>query len=133
MIQITYRLISRFSKYGVLHREDVKNDLAAVTKLLRHGWLRKMHRGKKVFYELTEKSLPLLEARRKALREEIGILAALHKPPSIFHALLEDVRFIDDTHKSADQFRFLGDWQLGRHVVPSQLELAKLRYYEEHA
>jgi DNA-binding transcriptional regulator PaaX len=133
MAYIRYRLIARFSRYGVLHREEVKNDLAAVTRLVQHGWLRKVRRDRKVFYELTDKSVPLLEARRKALREEIEILAALHKPPSIFHALLEDVRFLDDTHRSANHFRFLGDWQLGREVVPSQLQLAKLRYYEERA
>lgn len=125
-------IIARFARTGVLHRDEVKNDMAAVGRLVRHGLLRKVHRKKKVFYELTEKAIPILEARRKALIEEIKILAALHKPPSIFHALLEDVRFLDEKHNAADRFRFLMDWQIQRPVVLSQLELAKLRYYEKH-
>ncbi len=126
------KLIERFARDGVLHREEVKNERAAVARLVTHGWVRKVHRNKKVFYELTEKALPLVEARRKALREEIGILALLHKPPSLFHALLEDARFLDTTHPRADRYKLLGDWQLGKPVVPSQLQLAKLRYYQHH-
>jgi len=58
------------------------------------------------------------------------VLASLHKPPSIFHTLLDDVRFLDERHAVAEQFKFLGDWQLQRPVVPAQLELSKMRYYQ---
>lgn len=123
-------LIARFAKGGVLHREEVKNDARGISRLLRHGFLKKVHRNRRIFYELTEKALPVLEARRRCLLEEVRMLADLHKPPSVFHALLDDVRFLDDKHAASDCFKLLGDWQLTRPVVPSQLELAKLRYYE---
>lgn len=124
-------IIARFAQKGVLHREKVKNDLNVVNRLLRLGLLRKVHRNRKVFYELTEKSVPLLEARRKAMLEELKILASIHKSPSVFHFLIGDIRFLDEKHKAAKQFRFLGDWQIKRPVVPAQLELAKLRFYKK--
>ncbi len=123
-------LIKRLSQNGVLHRDGVKNDKSAIKRLVYHGLLRKVHHGKKVFYELTELAIPVLELWRKALLEEIKILALLHKPPSIFHALLDDARFLDEKHDMAEQFKFLGDWQIQRPAVPAQLELAKLRYFQ---
>lgn len=130
MLDKTLNIFERLSQNGVLHRDDIKNDMPVINRLLYHGLVRKITRNKKVFYELTPKSLPILEVRRRALLEDIKILAALHKPPSVFHALLDDVRFLDDEHAVAEQFKFLGDWQIQRPVVPSQLELAKIRYYQ---
>jgi hypothetical protein len=124
-------IIKRFSRDGALHREAVKNNVETIKKLLIHGFIKKVYLYKKVFYELTEKSLPLLELQRKVLLEEIKIAATLYKSPSIFHALLEDVRFLDENHEIAQQCKFLGDWQIKRPVVPSQLTLAKLRYYQK--
>lgn len=126
----TINIIRRLAQDGVIHRDDVKNDMDVIKRLIYHGLLRKIHRGRKVFYELTELALPVLELWRRALLEEIKILALLHKPPSIFHALLDDTRFLDEGHNIAEQFKFLGDWQVQRPVVPAQLELAKLRYYQ---
>jgi len=123
-------IIRRLARNGVLHRDEAKNDMEAIERLVYHGLLRKFHRGKKVFYELTESSVPVLELWRKALLEEVRVLAFLHKPPSVFHALLDDVRFLDEDHVVAEQFKFLGDWQLQRPVVPAQLELSKIRYYQ---
>lgn len=121
--------IRRLARNGVLHRDEAKNDVKVIERLAYHGLLRKVHRGRKVFYELTELSVPVLELWRKALLEEVRVLAFLHKSPSIFHVLLDDVRFLDEDHVVAEQFKFLGDWQLQRPVVPAQLELSKMRYY----
>lgn len=123
-------IIRRLARNGVLHRDEAKNDIEAIERLVYHGLLRKVHRGKKVFYELTELSVPVLELWRKVLLEEVRVLAFLHKPPSIFHVLLDDVRFLDEGHVVAGQFKFLGDWQLQRPVVSAQLELSKMRYYQ---
>lgn len=128
----TINIIKKIVQDGVLHRDEVKNDMEVIAKLKQRGLLRRIHRGKKVFYELTEKALPILELRRRAILEEARLLAQLHKPPSIYHALLDDVRFLDENHPDANYFKFLGDWQLNRPTVPAQLELAKLRYYEKH-
>lgn len=122
--------IRRLARNGVLHRDEAKNDMEVIERLAYHGLLRKVHRGKKVFYELTELSVPVLDLWRKALLEEVRVLAFLHKPPSIFHVLLDDVRFLDEDHVVAEQFKFLGDWQLQRPVVSAQLELSKMRYYQ---
>lgn len=129
----TVNIIKKIAQNGVLHRDEVKNDMEVIAKLKRRGLLRRVHHGKKVFYELTEKALPILELRRRAILEEARLLARLHKPPSIYHALLDDVRFLDENHPDAEYFKFLGDWQLRRPTVPAQLELAKLRYYKRHS
>ena len=126
-------IIARFAREGVLHRDEVKNDTVAIRRLLHHGFIRKVQRNRKVFYELTEKTISILEVRRRMILDEVRLLAALHKPPSIFHSLLGDVRFFDEKHESAKQFKFLGDWQLTKPVVSSQLELAKLRFYKSHS
>jgi len=125
----TLNIIRRLARNGAIHRDEAKNDMDTIKKLVYHGLLRKFHRGKKVFYELTEFSVPVLELWRRVLLEEARVLAFLHKPPSIFHTLLDDVRFLDERHAVAKQFKFLGDWQLQRPVVPAQLELSKMRYY----
>jgi hypothetical protein len=46
---------------------------------------------------------------------------------------LGDVRFLDEKNPAANKFLFLGDWQLKRPVVPSQLSLSKYRFYHEQA
>lgn len=126
-------LIARFAREGVSHREEVKNDKTAVRKLVRMGLIKKVHRNRKVFYELTEKAMPILEAQRKALFEEAKIMAALCKPPSFFHALVDNVRFLDEKHSAATRFKFLGDWQFTRPVTPAQIKLAKMRFYKKNA
>lgn len=125
---ILLRLLTRFSRHGVLGREEVKNDLAAVRKLIRSGSARKVYRSGRVFYELTEKSLPLLDQRRRIILEEWRLRSLLD--PRLV-APDEDVRFLDEQSPEANEFLFLGDWQLKRSVVSAQIELAKLRYYRE--
>ena len=127
----TLRLLSRFSQYGVLHREAVKNNSSAVQRLVRAGVVRKAYKSGRVFYELTNKALPLLESQRKKLLEEIKMQAHLDARNTCYAALLNDVRFLDEKRPEAKAFLFLGDWQLNRPVVPSQLELAKLRFYRD--
>jgi len=122
------RLFARFSRYGVLRREEVKNDLAALQKLVRAGFVQKAMKSGRVFYELTEKSLPLLEQQRRVLMEELR-LRSLLDPRLVL--LTEDIRFLDEQSAEADTFRLLGDWQLTRPVVAAELELAKLRFYRE--
>lgn len=129
----TINLVAMFARDGTTHREEVKNDKAMVEKLVRMGLVKKIRRNRKVFYELTEKALPILEARRKILLEEAKIMTALCKPPSIFNALVDDTRFLDEKHAVAARFKFLGDWQLARPVTLAQLELAKMRFYKKHA
>lgn len=131
MLNGTLKIIDLLAQNGVVHRDEIKNNIGVIERLVYHGLVRKVCRNKKVFYELTVKALPILESRRKALLEDIRTLASLHKPPSIYHVILDDVRFLDEQHEAAEQFKFLGDWQFQRSVVPSQLELAKLRYYQK--
>lgn len=124
-------LLSKFARYGVLHREAVKNEMAVLKRLLRGGFAAKAYKQGRVFYELTEKALPLLEYHRKKLLAEAGIRACLPKAPAFYSAFLEDVRFVDEKSAEARDFLFLGDWQLVRPLVPAQLELAKHRFYRE--
>lgn len=123
------RFLSKFLPYGTLHREQVKNELLMVQRLCRRGVLKKtFHRGK-VFYELTPQAVPLLEHSRKILLEQAQLEAALSRS-SFFRALLGDLRFLNEKDPLAKHFMFLGDWQLTKPVVPSQLELSKLRFYQ---
>lgn len=124
-------LFTKFARFGVLHREAVKNEMAALKRLLRGGFAAKAYKQGRVFYELTEKALPLLEYHRKKLFAEAGMRACLPKAPALYSALLEDVRFVDEKKAEAKDFLLLGDWQLTRPLVPAQLELSKYRYYSE--
>lgn len=126
---MNYRLLSKFLPYGTLHREQVKNELPLVRKLCKRGVLQKAYHRGKVFYELTPQVVPLLEHSRKMLLEQAKLEAALSRA-SFFDALLGDLRFLNEKDPHAKQFMFLGDWQLTKPVVPSQLELSKLRYYQ---
>ena len=125
------RLVARFARYGVLHREAVKNDLTTLNKLVRNELVQKTYKSGRVFYELTEKALPLLEHQRKKLLEEVQMKALLETRGTFYSSLLNDVRFLDEKKPEAKEFLFLGDWQLVRPVVTPQLELAKLRFYKD--
>lgn len=125
------RLFARFSQRGVLHREEVKNDPDALVRLSRAGFVQKVFRSGRVFYELTPASLLLLEQHRKKMLEEVKLRAMLEKNNPHLSSLLSDVRFLDEKNPVAREFLFLGDWQLTRPVVLSQLELAKLRFYQK--
>ena len=125
-------MIRRFARHGVLHREAVKNDRAALGRLMRLGFVRKAYRSGRLFYELTEKAIPLLERQRIKLLEDARIHSIIERRSTFFRALLEDVRFLDETRPEAEEFLFLGDWQLIRPVVSSQLSLAQLRFYRDH-
>lgn len=125
------KVLTQLSRYGAVHRETLKNDLPTVVKLVRQGYVRKVNKQGKVFYEFTARALPLLELQRQRLMEEAKMAALLH-PQSVFYpALVEDLRFLDENRKEAHDFLFLGDWQLTRPVVPAQLELSKYRYYQQ--
>ncbi|MFH1830927.1 MAG: hypothetical protein ABH871_09165 [Pseudomonadota bacterium] len=122
------KILARFMRFGVLHREEVKNDLAVLKKLLRAGLVKKSRKQGRVFYELTEIALPIIEQYRRIILEELRLRALLDRG---FALAAEDVRFLDEHAPEADDFMLLGDWQLAQPVVPAQLELAKLRFYSE--
>lgn len=126
-----YRLLEHFSRRCVLHRDEVKNDLPALRKLVRKGLVQKVIRNGRVFYELTEKALPLLDHFRKMLLERLALRSFLEQRSSAFPLLREDIRYLDEKSPEAEEFLFLGDWQLTRPVVSAQLQLAKLRFYQE--
>jgi hypothetical protein len=131
-VNLSYQsIVKRFSRHGVLHREAVKNDRVALGRLVRKGFVRKAYRSGRLFYELTEKALPLLEGQRMKLLEDARMHALIEGQSAFFRALLEDVRFLDEASPEAEAFVFLGDWQLNRPVVPAQLELARLRFYRD--
>lgn len=125
-------LFSKFAPFGVVDRAQVKNDLSVVRSLIKEGLVRKAYKRGKVFYELTEKSLPLLEDYRKKLLAEARLNYRLFPRRRQFYGpLLEDVRFLDDSVSDAKDFRFLGDWRLQESPLPTQLELSKWRFYRE--
>ena len=131
-MKISYQsIIRRFARHGVLHREAVKNDRAALNRLMRMGFVRKAYESGRLFYELTDKALPLLERQRIKLLEDARMHSLIEGRSTFFRALLEDVRFLDEKSPEAEDFMFLGDWQLNRPVVSSQLELARLRFYRD--
>lgn len=126
-----YKLFSKLARAGVLHREELKNDLYVLRSLVDQAFVKKAYKKGKVFYELTEKALPLLERHRKVLLEQAKTLAELSPRSKVYRALLEDLRFLDEKNPRSQDFLFLGDWQLQRPVVPSQLKLAQYRYYQK--
>jgi len=125
------RLLAAFARRGVLHREGVKNNRKSLQKLLQGGYVTKVYKKGRVFYELTEQALPIVDLQRKILLEEAGMLHLSDKRSHVYASLLGDLRFLDENRPEAAEFLFLGDWQLHRPVVPSQLELAKLRFYKQ--
>lgn len=130
MKSLLTELLQDFCQNGVLHREQVKNYFSLVNRLIRSGYVKKVYKKRKVFYELTEQALPLLDCLRGKMLEEVRLRSMLGKK-SWYRSLLEDLRFLDEKKPEAKEFLFLGDWQLRRPVVPSQLELSKLRFYQK--
>lgn len=127
---MSYNLFRKMSRYGVVSRSDTKNDLPALHYFLKNNVARRVVQKRRVFYELTEKALPLLEKRRQVLLHEASLLKQLIPHGKVYRALLEDLRFLDEKNPQAEYFRLLGDWHLLRPVVSSQLALAQLRYYQ---
>ena len=125
-------ILKRFARFGVVHREAVKNDHAALKHLINQGFARKAYRSGRVFYELTEKALPLLECQRRKLLEDARMHAIIDERSAVHRALLDDVRFLNEKNPEARRFLFLGDWQLKEPVVYSQLQLSQLRFYSGH-
>lgn len=128
---MSYSLFNKMSRWGVLSRAEAKNDLLALRSLLKNNVIRRVVRKGRIFYELTEKAIPLLEERRHVLLHEAALLKHLVPHGKFYRALLEDLRFLDEKHPRAGHFRLLGDWHLLRPVVSSQLTLAQMRYYRE--
>jgi len=125
-------ILKRFARFGVVHREAVKNDHAALKHLINQGFARKAYRSGRVFYELTEKALPLLECQRRKLLEDARMHALIDERSAVHRALLDDVRFLNEKNSEAQKYIFLGDWQLKKPVVKSQLLLSQLRFYTDH-
>ena len=125
------RLLDKYAKDGVVHREVTKNDLPALKYLLAQGYAEKVRKKREVFYQLTEKALPLLDTHRQVLLDQAELLKQLQPRSKLYKALLEDLRFFDEKRAEAREFRFLGDWQLHRPPNKYQLALAQERFFEE--
>lgn len=128
---MSYSLFNKMSHFGVLPRSAVRNDLGGLRYLLKSGVVRKVVRKGRVFYELTEKALPLLDDYRQVLLHKAALLNRLTPHAKLYRALLEDLRFLDEKNPKAEEFRLLGDWHLMRPVVSSQLKLSQMRFYRE--
>lgn len=124
-------LFSRFGAWGVLHRDQTKNERKALQRFLKKGYVSKVYRKKKVFYQLTEKALPLLEWYRQQLVCRARLEEAFKGRTSLLYsALLGDLRFMNESSKEATSYRLLGDWQLLRPVNKYGLALSQERFYE---
>lgn len=123
------KILARLAKEGVLSRYETRGYESALRRLLRDAFVEKRRRGKKIFYELAEGAIPYLEAYRLELLAKVKKLSQLHPRSRVYKALLEDVRFLNKAKPEAKAFLFLGDWLLNYPVVPSQLLLAKSRFY----
>lgn len=132
MKELNNNLFSKLARYGVMSRDEVRNDAKAVRSLVRRALIKKVYRRGHVFYQLTEKSLSLLDEYRQLLVHQARFFYKLHPRSVFYHFLLEDLRFLDEKKKEARQFLFLGDWQLTRPPNRYQLALSQLRYFEEH-
>ena len=127
----TYKLFRQLARYGVLHRDEVGGHEDALKRLQRTALVVRVPKRRRVYYELTEHGLETVELYRQQLVKELETRAALFPRSKCYRALLEDVRFLDETRPEAQEFMLLGDWQLSRPLVPAQLTLAKQRYYEQ--
>jgi hypothetical protein len=125
--------LKKLTKHGVVPFAAVRNYLPELEELKRRELVRKVWNKGRVYYEVTEKALPLLDAFREQLLAEVKKRAFLSPRSKLYSALLGDVRFLDEKNPAANKFLFLGDWQLKRPVVPSQLSLSKYRFYHEQA
>lgn len=124
-------LFEKFSRFGVLSRVAAKNDRPYLKYLLKNDFVRRVPKKGRVFYELTEKALPLLEEYRQVLLHKASLQSRLTPHAKIYRALLGDLRFLNEKNPGAEEFRLLGDWHLRRPVVSSQLKLSQMRYYRE--
>src|SRR3989338_4245535 len=116
-------VFEKLSLCGAVQRDRLKNDLDRVEALRRQGFLQKVYKRGRVFFELTEKALPLLDHVRLKLLEEAKLRFALYpRRKHFYQALLEDVSFFDTSNKEAEDFLFLGDWRLNRPPTKSQLK-----------
>lgn len=122
-------LLRKLTKFGVVHRDEVKHFASHLQGLLKRKLLRKVYRRGKVFYEFTDQALPFLENYRQGLFSRVRNLNEGFPRRKVYSALLGDLRFLDESDPVAEEFRFLGDWQLKEPVVPSQLALAKAKYF----
>ena len=124
-------VFSKFGPFGVVSRSEVKNNLPVVRSLIREGFVKKVYKKGRVFYELTDQTLPMLDEFRNKLLAEARLNYHLSPRRRHFYGpLLDDVRFLDDSAPDAEDFRFLGDWRLQEPPLPAQLELAQWRYYQ---
>lgn len=128
---LTNNIFSLFAKYGVLHRDSVKNYADELSALLRQGFVQKRRLKKAVYYQLTPKALPLLDHYRSALLSSAELQAKLHPRSQFYQSLLTDLRFVSEVDEKAQAYLFLGDWQLRRTPTPLQLELVQTRYFAE--
>lgn len=131
---MNYKLnvFAKFVAFGVVSRAEVKNNLPVVRALMKEGVVKKVYKKGKVFYELTEDAVPLLDVYRKMLLEQARLYYQLHpRRRPFYNALLEDVRFLDTSKADAQNFQFLGDWRLLEPPLLSQLQLAQWRFYQE--
>lgn len=125
-------VFSKFTLFGVVGRDQVKNDLPVVQALVRDGVVRKAYKKGRVFYELTGQAVSLLEEYRHKLLAEVRLSSQLYpRRHSFYTALLEDVRFLDTSSPDARSFQFLGDWRLKETPLVSQLQLSQRRFYEK--
>lgn len=124
-------LFEKFGRFGVLPRDSVRNDLSELRYLLKNNFARKAHKKGRVFYELTQKSLPLLEECRQVLLHKATLQSQLTPHSRFYRALLGNLRFLNEKNPCAREFQLLGDWHLMRPVVSSQLKLSQMRYYRE--
>lgn len=122
-------LLRKLTKFGVVHRNEVKHFASPLQGLLKKGLVRKVHQRGRVFYEFTDYALPFLEDYRQGLFSLLKNLNEAFPRRKVYSALLGDLRFLDESDPVAEEFRFLGDWQLKEPVVPSQLALAKSKYF----
>ncbi len=125
-------VLRKLATFGVVERDQVKNDLTALRSLVRRGYVQKVHKKGRVFYELTLKSLPWLDTLRKLLLQTAKLKMFFYPHRShLYHALVEDVRFLDTTRKEVQKFQFLGDWHLNQKPVRAQLLLSQFRFYQK--
>ncbi len=123
-------LLYKLFQFGVLPRDSVKNNSAELKDLLRKKFVQRVSKKGRVFYELTEKSLPLLEEYRNILLHRAKLLDQLQPHAKFYRALLGELRLLNEKHPDASDYQLLGDWQLTRPTVSSQLGLSKFRYYQ---
>lgn len=114
-------LLRKLTKFGVAHRDEVKHFASLLQGLLKRKLLKKVYKKGKVYYEFTDQALPFLEDYRQGLFSRVKNLNEGFPRRKVYSALLGDLRFLDESDPVAEEFRFLGDWQLKEPVVPSQL------------